>query len=43
MAGHANLQYHRLVIGLEDDDMCNKCDNRQMAVQQIENSEVKST
>ena len=32
MTGHANLQYHRFVMGLEDNDKCDKCGDRQSAV-----------
>ena len=32
VTGHANLKYHRFVMGLEDDDMCDKCGDRQSAV-----------
>ena len=32
VTGHANLQYHRFVMGLEDNDMCDKCGDRQSAV-----------
>ena len=32
VTGHANLQYHRFVMGLEDNDKCDKCGDRQSAV-----------